>query len=309
MSFTYDSSGNYTGNTESGSNGNWTQPGSGGSMSFPGGGGGGGGVYNPQITSYGINTASQVNAQNRYAQTLANQSRLGPSGVALQDTLVGNAQRKASGLLDPETEQMLRAGIASSGVSSGMGVDSANLASAYRRALGIDINAVEGQALTDYSRLTGDNPGAPVVGAQGFLTQPNTGGGAPAVRGGGGGGGSASPATAPADPFGVPGGGGYSGAGPTNPYTDVSGVYSPSGNVTSQNVNPFDPYAGMDYFSGTSAQANPFGSMPNYNPPGNFPAGAPTIANANAMPGGGTGTTGNLGDLGFGDWYTTNYGG
>jgi hypothetical protein len=298
MSFTYDSSGNYTGNTESGSNGNWTQPGSGGSMSFPGGGGGNTGTYNPQLTSYGINTASQVNAQNRYAQTLANQNRLGPSGVALQDTLIGNAQRKASGLLDPETEQMLRAGIASSGVSSGMGVDSANLASAYRRALGIDINAVEGQALTDYSQLTGDNPGAPVVGAQSFLTQPNTGGGAPAVRGGGGGGG-AGPAAPSVDPFGAPGGGGYSGAVTTNPYTDVSGIYNPSPNATSRDINPFDPYAGMDYFSGTPAQSSPFGSMPNYNAAPNFPTGAPTIANANAMPGGaGGGQT-------YEDWANT----
>lgn len=208
----------------------------------PWGNSGGSAATEPTLTSYGISQAAQVNAQNRQAQTQANQARLGTAGVALQSTLLGNAQRKASGLLDPETEQMLRQGIAASGVSSGMGVDSANLASAYRRALGLDINAIQGQALNEYSQLTADNPGAQVVGVQSFLTQPAT--QAPSYapsRGGGGGGGYApAAAAAPVDPFGGYGGSGGWSTASTNPYTDVSGVYTPPANAASQNVNPFD---------------------------------------------------------------------
>ena len=213
----------------------------------------------PTLTPYGQMTAQQVNAQNRALQTQANQNRLGPSGVALQSTLLGNTQRKASGLLDPEIEQMLQQGIASSGVSRGMGVDSANLASAYRRALGLNINTIQEQALSDYSQLTADNPGAPVVGAQNFLTQPTTAtaSGGAALRGGsGGGGGGAAPTTPAVDPFGGYGGTAASALGGSfNPYTDVSGVYSPPADAASQNVNPFatNDYGIQNYWPAATA--------------------------------------------------------
>ena len=200
---------------------------------------------NPSASA--VQTAAQVNAQNIAAQTQANQARLGPSGVALQSTLLGNAQRQAEGLLDPETEQMLREGIASSGVSSGMGVDSPNLASAYRRALGLDIKDVENQGLQAYNQLTSDNPGAQVFGVQNLLTQPErTSTSAPSIRGGGGGGAAATPTyTAPAVAY----GGGYPSPESSAPY-DYSNPFSAEANDSSlfwtgqDFTNLFgDPYA------------------------------------------------------------------
>lgn len=117
-------------------------------------------------------TATRINQFNQNAQTQANQARLGPQGVATQATALENAQREAQGLLDPETESMLQQGIAESGIGSGMGVDSANLASAYRRALGLDIAATEALGQKNYLDLLAANPAAPLFDFGGLLTTP-----------------------------------------------------------------------------------------------------------------------------------------
>lgn len=119
-----------------------------------------------------ISVANRVNAANRTAQQQANEARLGPQGVATQATLLENAQREAQGLLDPQTEAMLQQSIAESGAASGFGVDSANLASAYRRALGLDITATEQAGQKNYLDLLAANPSAPIFDLQAFLTNP-----------------------------------------------------------------------------------------------------------------------------------------
>ena len=116
--------------------------------------------------------ATQINTQNQAAQQAANAGRLGPQGQATQAAALNNAQRETEGLLDPATEAMLQQGIAESGTASGMGVDSANLASAYRRALGLDITATEQAGETSYLNLLAANPSAPIFGEENLLVSP-----------------------------------------------------------------------------------------------------------------------------------------
>src|ERR1019366_9424518 len=116
-----------------------------------------------------IQLADIINATNQAAQQSANAGRLGPQGVATQNSLLTNAQNQAQGLLDPQTEQMLQQGIGAGGNASGMGVDSANLAASYRRALGQTINSTEQQGQTNYLNLLSACPSAAVHAMSGQL--------------------------------------------------------------------------------------------------------------------------------------------
>jgi hypothetical protein len=115
-----------------------------------------------------------INSLNEASQQQLNASRLGPQGQQIQGTLLENIQAGASGLLDPTTEQMLRQNLASSGAAGGFGVDSANLASAYTRALGLDIADREAQAQKDYLAMLEQNPSAPLYDASKLLVSPET---------------------------------------------------------------------------------------------------------------------------------------
>ena len=226
---------------------------------------------------YNIQLSELVNQTNRAAQSAANAARLGPQGQEVQKTLLTNAQREAEGLLDPETEQMLRAGIAERGGASGMGVDSPNLASAYRRALGLDITATEAAGQQQYLGLLAANPSAPIYSpSSGFITpgqyasvaEAQAAASAPAPvsvsRGGGGGGGGGRYIPSAAEYNTVPYGGGYPGAG---------------GVAQDQTDDIWDWAASLGYDPSMVGQGS--------------------IAPATTS----TGTTGNLADLGFGEWY------
>ena len=289
-----------------------------------------------------IQLSDIINATNRAAQTAANNTRLGPQGVATQNNLLTNAQKESAGLLDPQTEQMLQQGIAAGGNASGMGVDSANLAASYRRALGQTINSTEQQGQTNYLDLLAANPSAPIYDMSGQLVTPATYASTAAANmpaattgatGGGGSIGGGNPLTPTAAQSNtVPYGGGYagiattpSGLAPGIPIaTTPSGLapgipsdYNAGGSsvfgTTSNGYDMFDP-SGL--FSG-------YGSMPNYSTSGADPiaaalgigtSGGGLTLNPNTgiydygsgytgSYGGDTGTTGNLGDLGFGDYY------
>jgi hypothetical protein len=244
-----------------------------------------------------VELSNIINAQNESQQQMLNNARLGPQGVATQANLLNNAEKESQGLLDPSTEQMLQQGIAAMGESSGMGVDSANLASAYRRALGLDINTTEQQGQTNYLGLLAANPSAPLYDMSGQLVSPatyaqtaesqaalqaanntGTGGGGARIVGG------SNPAgrTAAESNTGMGGSGNYSTTGPvaktpvtaTDTYAPVTwDNYTPGGssvfggiNIGGGNsVDPFDPTGGL---------ANPFGSMPDYSSPGYDPIAA-----------------------------------
>jgi hypothetical protein len=243
-----------------------------------------------------IQMSNIINAQNEAQQQMLNNARLGPQGVETQNYLLENANREAQGLLDPSTEQMLQQGIAAQGNASGMGVDSANLASAYRRALGLDINATEQQGQTNYLGLLAANPSAPLYDMSGQLVSPalyeKTAADQANAQGGGGSGGTSSGGSGPriiggANPVGnTPaqnntvgaGSGNYSTAAPTAKTPtgwspDTYSNYTPGGssvfgNIDTGNgnsVDPFDPSGGL---------ANPFGSMPDYSNPGYDPIAA-----------------------------------
>ena len=123
---------------------------------------------------YNVQLSNTINAQNQAMQQQANASRLGPQGQQTQQNLLDVAQNQSQGLLDPATEQMLQAGIAANGMASGMGVDSPNLASAYRRALGQDISTTEAQGQSNYLALLAANPSAPIYDMSGQLVSPQT---------------------------------------------------------------------------------------------------------------------------------------
>lgn len=223
------------------------------------------GYQEPTLSSYGLNTAAQVNQANLGYQTQANQNRLGPSGVALQNTLLGNAQRGAQGLLDPVEEANLRRNIVSSGVSNGFDPSSAAIASAYNYATGQSRQALQDKSYQQYLGLTGANPGAQVVGAQNFMAQPATYSGGSTPRGGGGGGGGGgvrTPAAPEVDPFGGYGGsragaGDVSGGGDVNPFQPYNqGIYTPQSNAVSQDVPSYtstNDYGIPSYWSAANA--------------------------------------------------------
>lgn len=129
---------------------------------------------NLAAAGYNAQLADIINQTNVSAQQGANAARLGPAGQAIQGQLLTNIGRNAAGLLDPQTERMLQARIAASGIGHGMGVDSPSLASAYTRGLGTNINALEQQALDSYLKLLSGNPGAPVYSPSQQLTPPGT---------------------------------------------------------------------------------------------------------------------------------------
>lgn len=129
---------------------------------------------NLAATPYNVQLADIINATNRAAQEASNKARLGPQGEQIQSNLLGNLEKQSAGLLDPQTEQMLRAGIAQSGAYTGMGVDSANLASAYRRALGQTIEGTEANAQNQYLALLAANPSAPIYDMGNTVMNPAT---------------------------------------------------------------------------------------------------------------------------------------
>lgn len=114
-----------------------------------------------------------VNKLNEAAQQSLNAGRLGPQGEQIQSNLLGNIEAGSRGEIDPATEQMLRQGLAESGQAGGFGVDSANLSSAYDRALGINIATREEQAQKDYLDMLGANPSAPLYDASKSLVTPD----------------------------------------------------------------------------------------------------------------------------------------
>ena len=241
-----------------------------------------------------IQLADIINATNRAAQTAANNARLGPQGVDTQNTLLTNAQQEAQGLLDPQTEQMLQQGIAAQGNASGMGVDSANLAAAYRRALGQTINTTEQQGQSNYLALLAANPSAPIYDMSGQLVSPATYASTAAANlpstgtGGGGGGGTriggGNPVGAtPAQNNNVPYGGGYpGGAGQysTAPTSVLDSLYassyipggsSPFGLISTGGGNTVDMF---DPLAGSAAGLPTYGTMPDYSQPGTDPIAA-----------------------------------
>ena len=284
-----------------------------------------------------IQLSDIINATNRAAQTAANDARLGPQGVATQNNLLTNAQNESAGLLDPQTEQMLQQGIAAGGNASGMGVDSANLAASYRRALGQTINSTEQQGQTNYLNLLSANPSAPIYDMSGQLVNPQTYAGvansqanlaAGGGSGGGGGGrvGGGNPVgNTPAQNNNVPSGGGYAGPSGNQGSTSVNGQpvtggvqYNPDGSVnyntpwTYQTANAGTGngaslvWSGQDWtglFGDPNAGSGSGGDVSGgltLNPnTGIYDYGSGYTGNY----AGGTGTTGNLGDLGLGTWY------
>lgn len=112
---------------------------------------------------------NQLNAANQKA---LNESRLGTQGQQIQANLLANTERESAGLLDPQTEAMLQQGIAQGGAADGFGVDSTNLAAAYRRALGETIEGTEAQAQKQYLDLLAANPSAPLYNASESLVTP-----------------------------------------------------------------------------------------------------------------------------------------
>ena len=131
-------------------------------------------LSNLGAAGYNVQLSNLINAQNQAMQQQANASRLGPEGQQTQQNLLDVAQRQSQGLLDPATEQMLQAGIAANGMATGMGVDSQNMASAYRRALGQDINATKSQGQSNYLARLAANPEAPLYDMSGQLVSPST---------------------------------------------------------------------------------------------------------------------------------------
>ena len=250
-----------------------------------------------------IQLADIINATNRAAQTAANNSRLGDAGVATQNNLLTNAQNESQGLLDPQTEQMLQQGIAAQGNASGMGVDSANLAASYRRALGQTINSTEQQAQTNYLALLAANPSAPIYDMSGQLVSPQTysntaanqaalaasGGGGASGGGRVGGGNPLTPTAAQANN--VPSGGGYAGAG----NSAGTWVNAPVGYQQWQQTGDA---SGIDY-SNPFIYTSPSGSTLDWT---GLSAGDVGLGDIGSPAYTGT-TTGNLGDFGFGDWY------
>jgi hypothetical protein len=241
-----------------------------------------------------IQVSDIINAQNEAQQKILNDARLGPQGVDTQNALLDNANREAKGLLDSSTEQMLQQGIAAEGNASGMGVDSANLASAYRRALGLDINTTEQQGQTNYLGLLAANPSAPLYDMSGELVSPalyektaadqanaQAGGGGTAAGGGGSRivGGANPVGRSPAEAnTGMGGSGNYPTTATTaktpsawspDTYTNYTpGGSSPFGLIDiggGNTVDPFDPSGGL---------AQQFGSMPDYSSPGYDPIAA-----------------------------------
>ena len=236
-----------------------------------------------------------INATNQAAQQSANAGRLGPQGVATQNSLLTNAQNQAQGLLDPQTEQMLQQGIAAQGNASGMGVDSANLAASYRRALGQTINSTEQQGQSNYLGLLAANPSAPIYDMSGNLVSPQTyastannqaalaasGGGAATGGGRIGGGSPLTPTAAQSNT--VPSGGGYAGGAGQYAATPIGYTGDTS---TIDYSNPFtytSPSGSTLDWTGLSAGDVGLGGISD-------PAYTGT-------------TTGNLGGLGLGDWY------
>lgn len=135
--------------------------------------GAGAGQANLSAIPYNQSVSDWVNATNRAAQQAANASRLGPQGQQIQQNLMTNAERASAGLLDPQTEQMLRSGIAASGQYRGFGVDSPALAAAYRRALGQDITGTEQLGQQNYLQLLAANPSAPIYDAGNMVITPS----------------------------------------------------------------------------------------------------------------------------------------
>lgn len=129
---------------------------------------------NLAATPYNVQLADIINATNRAAQQASNAGRLGPQGQQIQSNLLGNLEKQSAGLLDPQTEAMMRGSIAQGGQASGMGVDSANLAAAYRRALGQTIEKTQGQAQQGYLGLLAANPGAPIYNMGETIMSPAT---------------------------------------------------------------------------------------------------------------------------------------
>lgn len=227
-----------------------------------------------------VQLADIINATNQAAQQSANAGRLGPQGVATQNSLLTDAQNEAQGLLDPQTEQMLQQGIAAQGNASGMGVDSANLAASYRRALGQTINSTEQQGQTNYLALLAANPSAPIYDMSGQLVSPATYASTAAANmpaattgatGGGGrigGGNPLTPTAAQSNT--VPYGGGYAGIATTP-------IGFASGNTSDYNAGGSSVFGttsnGYDMFDPTGLLSG-YGSMPDYSTPGADPIAA-----------------------------------
>lgn len=114
-----------------------------------------------------------VNAINRAAQQAANMSRI-PGEANLEALSSVNIERGLQGLVDPTTEAMLRSNIAAQYGRGGFGVDTPALSSAYHRALGLDIAALQEQAQKDLTAAVARNPAAPIVDASSFLVNPQT---------------------------------------------------------------------------------------------------------------------------------------
>ena len=115
--------------------------------------------------------ANLVNAVNQASQQAANAGRLGPQGEQIQANSLTNIERASAGLLDPQTESMLRAGINEN--FGGGAVDSPALAAAYRRETGKTIEETEADAEKRYINMLAANPSAPVFDMGNLMVDPS----------------------------------------------------------------------------------------------------------------------------------------
>jgi hypothetical protein len=131
------------------------------------------GQANLQALNYDQQLASTANATNQLAQIAANQSRLGPGGVALQSQVLGNAQAGARGEITPSELRTMQDISTQQWGGRGFGVDNpAQYSDVMNRYLRTQYQR-EQDAANTLHQLYSENPSAPIVGLQDFYMNPN----------------------------------------------------------------------------------------------------------------------------------------
>ena len=139
-------------------------------------------VSNMGAAANNTRLADLINATNQAAQQAANAGRLGPQGQQIQANSLTNIERASAGLLDPQTETMLRSGINEN--FGGGDVDSPALAAAYRLATRKTIESTEADAEKRYINMLAANPAAPIYNMGELMMNPATYAGAASAEAG-----------------------------------------------------------------------------------------------------------------------------
>jgi hypothetical protein len=139
-------------------------------------------VSNMGAAANNTRLADLINATNQAAQQAANAGRLGPQGQQIQANLLTNIERASAGLLDPQTETMLRSGINEN--FGGGDVTSPALAAAYRLATVKKIESTEADAVKQYINMLAANPAAPIYNMGELMMNPATYAGAASAEAG-----------------------------------------------------------------------------------------------------------------------------